>query len=160
MNITSARAVTLYLCLACLPALRAQCPVHSIAVKGRVEHAPREASVRVVLVYPPDTHKKQPPGTDMENNDRTGETAEAVLDGDSFTIPVEFLTNDRRTALTFAVECGRKPRTVIVTLKGIDRSGNIQEDDRVTLDFPRDFKSDDTHHYALRSELVLSGEGR
>jgi len=97
----------------------------------------------------------------MENNDRPGESAEAILDGDTFTIPIEFLTNDRRTVMTFDPHCSRKPRTVLVTLKRNNNSGSNDSDeeyDRVSLDFPRDFKSDDSQHYTLRSDLVLNRE--
>jgi len=150
-------------CLSCIilsacSLTHAQCPVNSIVIRGRVEHAPRNAAVRVLLLYPPDAHRKPLPGTDMQKNDQPGESAEAVLDGDAFTIPVEFLTNDRRTVMNFSPACNRKPRTVVVTLKQNDRSGGVQEQDRVSLDFPRDFKSDDSRHYTLRSDLVLNGQ--
>jgi len=160
MNFTLGRTLVRIscICFTACPLLHAQCPVNSIVIKGRVERAPRDASVRVLLVYPPDRHGKHPPGTDMENNDRAGESAEAVLDGDAFTIPVEFLTNDRRTVMNFNPACNRKPRTVVVALKRNDRSGGSDEEqDRVSLDFPQDFKSDDSQHYRLRSDLVLSG---
>ena len=163
MTLTLARtlALTAFLLLTTCPSLLAQCPVNSIAIKGRVEHPPRNASVRVLLLYPPDPHGKHPPGTDadMEKNDQPGEAAEAILDGDAFTIPVEFLTNDRRTVMSFSSACSRKPRSVVVTLKqnGGSSSGD-QELDRVSLGFPRDFKSDDSRHYMLRSDLVLNGQ--
>ena len=139
--------------------IQAQCPVNSIAIKGRVEHPPRNATVRVQLFYPPDPHKKLPPGVD-EPRPQAGEAAEAVLDGDAFTVPVEYLTNDSRTVLTFKPGCARKPQSVVVTLKASDNSsGNDQQEyDHVTLDFPRDFKSDDSQHYMLRSELVLNSD--
>jgi len=147
------------ICLIACPLLHAQCPVNSLVIKGRVEHPPRNASVRVLLLYPPDPHKKYPPGTGMESNERPGESAEAILDGDAFTIPVEFLTNDSRTEMTFKSKCNRRPQTVVVTLKQNDESGsNDQEYDRISLDFPRDFKSDDSQHYTLRSDLVLNRE--
>jgi len=163
MTVGAARVVFRLSCISLITCslAQAQCPVNSIVIKGRVEHAPRNTSVRVVLLYPPDPHRKNPPGTDMENNDQPGESAEAVLDGDVFTIPVEFLTNDRRTVMNFNSACSRKPRTVVVTLKQNDGSGGEdQEQDRVSLDFPHDFKSDDSRHYMLRSDLVLSGQQR
>jgi hypothetical protein len=138
------------------PRLRAQCPVNSIMIKGRVEHAPRNASVRVVLLYAPDPHKKYPATTGMEDQERPGESAEAILDGDAFTIPVEFLTHDSRSEMTFKSKCNRQPQTVVVTLKRSNTSDNEnQEYDRISLDFPRQFKSDDSRHYLLRSDLVL-----
>jgi hypothetical protein len=146
------------ICLIACPLLRAQCPVNSVVIKGRVENPPRNASVRVVLLYPPDRHARNLPGTDMQNNERPGESAEAILDGDVFTIPVEFLTNDSRTEMNFKPKCSRQPQTVVVTLKKGDSSNSSsdQEYDRVSLDFPREFKSDDSRHYMLRSDLVLN----
>lgn len=145
--------------LTACPLLSAQCPVNSIVIKGRVEHMPRNASVRVLLLYPPDPHQKYPTGTGMENNQRPGESAEAILDGDAFTIPVEFLTNDSRTEMTFKSKCNRKPQTVVITLKQNNSSGSSNDVyDSVSLDFPREFKSDDSRHYTLRSDLVLNGQ--
>lgn len=158
MTFTAARTLALVsLSLAVCPLLHAQCPVNSIIIKGRVEHPPRNASVRVLLLYPPDTHKKYPTTSGMEERARPGESAEAILDGDAFTIPVEFLTNDSRTEMTFKSKCNRQPQTVIITLKRSNASNNDDpEYDRVTLDFPREFKSDDSRHYTLRSDLVLN----
>lgn len=158
MTLTLARTLALVsLGLMTCPLLHAQCPVNSIMIKGRVERAPRNASVRVVLLYPPDPHKKYSTTTGIENHERPGESAEAILDGDAFTIPVEFLTNDNRTEMTFKSKCNRQPQTVVVTLKRSNPSGgDDQEYDRVTLDFPREFKSDDSRHYVLRSDLVLN----
>ena len=159
MNFTLAGTLARISCigLTACPLLAAQCPINSVVIKGRVEHPPRNASVRVLLLYPPDRHGKKLPGTDMENNERPGESAEAILDGDAFTIPVEFLTNDSRTERTVKSRCGRQPQSVVVTLKQSDGSGgNDQEYDRVSLDFPREFKSDDSRHYMLRSDLVLN----
>ena len=144
-------------CLITCSLLCGQCPVNSIVIKGRVERPPRNASVRVVLLYPPDRHAKGLPGTDMQSNQRPGESAEAILDGDLFTIPIEFLTNDGRTEMSYLSKCNRKPQTVVVTLKKNDNSaGNDDELDRLSLDFPREFKSDDSRHYVLRSDLVLN----
>lgn len=163
MNFTLARTLGRIscMCLMACPLLCAQCPVNSIVIKGRVENPPRNASVRVLLLYPPDTHKKYPTGTGMENNQRPGESAEAILDGDAFTIPVEFLTNDSRTVMTFKSKCNRQPQTIVITLKESDNSGGKdQEYDRVSLDFPRDFKSDDSQHYMVRSDVVLNHQER
>lgn len=159
MTFTRVRTLALIsvVCLTACLLSYAQCPVNSIAIKGRVEHPPRNASVRVVLVYPPDRHAKNSP-TGIENKERPGESAEAILAGDAFTIPVEFLTNDSRTEMTFKSRCTRQPQTIVVTLKGKDTSGSNEGEayDRVTLDFPRQFKSDDSRHYTLRSDLVLN----
>lgn len=158
MTFTLARnlAYVSCICLMLCSLLQAQCPVNSVVIKGRVEHAPRNASVRVLLLYPPDRHGKNPPGTDMQNNERPGESAEAILDGDTFTIPVEFLTNDNRTEMTFKSKCNRQPQTIVVTLKRSDSPDSDQDLDRVSFDFPREFKSDDSRHYTLRSDLVLN----
>jgi len=159
MTFPSARTLARISCigLAACPLLSAQCPIHSVVIKGRVEHPPHNASVRVLLLYPPDRHGKNLPGSDLDNNERPGESAEAILDGDAFTIPVEFLTNDRRTEMSFKVRCSRQPQRVVVTLKKRDGSdSNDPVYDRVALDFPREFKSDDSHHYTLRSDLVLN----
>lgn len=144
------------ICLVLCSLSYAQCPVNSVVIKGRVEHVPRNASVRVVLLYPPDRHAKNLPGTDMQNNQRPGESAEAILDGDTFTIPIEFLTNDSRTTMTYTAKCTRQPQTIVVTLKRGDSSDSDQDLDRVQLDFPSEFKSDDSRHYTLRSALVLN----
>ncbi|HYA47936.1 MAG TPA: hypothetical protein VEE87_00045 [archaeon] len=114
-----------------------QCPVDSVIVKGRVESAPRSASVRVQLVYAKEIK---------------GESAEATLDGATFNIPIEFLTQSRKPVLlgNLRTKCDRKPATVIVTLVEGD-----QEDDRVSLDFIKDFKTDGFGVYTLRSEVTL-----
>lgn len=159
MKSTLARTLVQIFCMGAMvcPSLQAQCPMNSIVIKGHVEHPPHNASVRVLLLYPPDPHRKHPVGTD--NNDRPGESAEAILDGNTFTIPVEFLTNDSRTEMSFLPKCSRKPHTVVVTLKQNDPSGsNDQEYDRISLDFPGEFKSDDSRHYRLRSDVILNGQ--
>lgn len=136
---------------------RAQCPVNSIVIKGRVEHLPRNASVRVELLYPPDPHRKRVPGTDMQETER-GEAAEAILDGDKFSIPIEFVTNNRRPLMSFGSRCDRKPDSVVITLKENGRVNEKGEErDRVTLDFPQDFKSDDAKHFTV-SDVVLNGQ--
>jgi|HubBroStandDraft_1064217.scaffolds.fasta_scaffold562228_1 hypothetical protein len=122
----------------------AQCPVDSVTIKGRVEHLPRNASVRVQLVYP---------------KDQRGESTEAILDGATFTIPVEFVTTDRRTTMNFNPRCEHKPRTVVVTLQESAASTeSVREYDHISLDFPHDFKTDDSQHYTVRSEVVLDGQ--
>lgn len=116
----------------------ASCSVDVVIVNGRVEHAPRNASVRVQLVYP-----KQ----------KKGELGETTLEGGSFRIQIPFLTQSRTPLLTNLPEkCDRKPETVVVTLVEAD-----QEYDHVSLDLARDFKLADPSAYALRSEVVLHG---
>jgi|HubBroStandDraft_5_1064220.scaffolds.fasta_scaffold135150_1 hypothetical protein len=62
----------------------AQCPVNTVMVRGRVERAPANATVRVQLLY----SKKQP-----------GEAGDATLEDSKFDIPIEFLTGRRRSKL-------------------------------------------------------------
>src|SRR2546426_1299033 len=98
----------------------AQCPIDTVIVKGRLEHAPRDAKVRVQLVYP---------------KDLPGESGETSVENGTFSIPIEFLTLSKRPLLRNLPErCNRKPRTVNVTLIGAD-----QEYDPVSLDFAKDF---------------------
>ena len=116
----------------------AQCSVDVVIVNGRVEHAPRDASVRVQLVYP-----KQ----------EKGELGETTLEGSSFRMQISFLTQSSRPLLTnLPAKCHRKPETVVVTLVEGD-----QEYDQVSLDLARDFKLADSSAYAPRSEIVLQG---
>lgn len=153
------RTLTFAAILSASLAAHAQCPVNSIVVKGHVEHLPRNASVRVELVYPPDPRASRRRGGDFDQNGPRGEAAEAILDGNKFTIPVEFVTNNRRTLMSFGSRCDRKPESVVITLKENDRVNEKGEErDRVTLDFPHDFKSDEASRYTLRTELVLDGE--
>jgi len=118
----------------------AQCSVDVVIVNGRVENAPRNARVRVQLVYP---HQK------------TGESGETTVEGgSSFRIPIWFLTQSRAPVLigTLLEKCDRKPKTVVVSLVEAD-----QEYDHVSLDLAQDFKLVDPSHYAPRSEIVLHG---
>jgi hypothetical protein len=119
----------------------AQCSVDTVIVQGRVEHAPPNASVRVRLVYP---------------KDQLGESAEATVENEAFSIPVEFLTQSRRPVLigSLAEKCDRKPKTVVVTLVQRDHD---REYDRVSLELAKDFKMIDKSAYSLRSEIVLQG---
>jgi hypothetical protein len=117
----------------------AECPVDTIILKGRVEHATGGAKVRVLLVYP----KAVP-----------GESGEASVEDGTFRIPIEFLTLSKRPLLRNLPEkCDRKPRTVNVTLMEGD-----QESESLSLDLVRDFRLADPSAYALRSELVLEGK--
>ncbi len=119
----------------------AMCPVDVVVVKGRIEHLPDNAAVRVQLVYP---------------GNLGGDTGEATSVDVNFTVPVEFITQSRRPLLvgTFREKCDRKPETVIVTLVGRDPA---HEYDRVSLDLARDFKKTDSNTYRLKSEIVLKG---
>ena len=117
----------------------AECPVDTIVVKGRVEHAPTNAKIHVQLVYA----KK-----------RGGDSAEATLQEDGrFNIPIDFLTQSHKPLVDGMFEkCDRKPETVIITLMGDDSS---QTYNRILLDFGKDFEKSDPSLYALRSEIVM-----
>ena len=118
----------------------AVCAVDVVIVKGRVDHAPDHAIVRVQLVY---------------SKDVAADSGEVTVENGRFSVPVEFLTQSRRPVVNGILEkCNRRPKTVIVTLV---ESGQDQEYDRVSLDFAKDFKMADSSAYTLRSELVLSG---
>jgi len=107
----------------------AMCPVDVLVVKGRVEHPPDNATVRVQLVYP---------------GNLGGDSGEATSVDVNFTVPVG----------TFREKCDRRPETVIVTLVGRDPA---HEYDRVSLELARDFKKTDSNTYRLKSEIVLKG---
>ena len=116
------------------------CSVDDVVVRGRVDHAPRNAKVRVQLVYARDT---------------PGELGDVTIESGMFSIPVEFLTESRRPVFNGVLEkCSRRPKTVIVTLVERDQD---HEYARVTLDFPKDFKMAGPNTYTLRSEVVLNG---
>ncbi len=117
---------------------RATCSVDVVMVRGRVDHAPSDAKVRVQLIY---------------SGDVAGESGEVTVEDGRFSIPVDFLTQSRRPVVNGILEkCGRRPKTVIVTLLGSDG-----EYDRVSLNFAKDFRMSDPTAYALRADLVLDG---
>ena len=114
----------------------AQCPVDSIVVKGRVENANPHSTVRVQLVFP----KHKP-----------GESGEATVEDGAFQLPIEFVTEQSSIFANLPTRCGRRPKTVIVTLLE-----NDQQADQVFLDFARNFQLADPSAYTLRSKLVLN----
>jgi hypothetical protein len=117
---------------------RAQCPVDTVIIKGRVvETANAHSKVRVQLVYP----KKRP-----------GESGEVTVEGGAFQLPIEFVTMQSSILTNLPKRCGRKPKTVVITLLE-----NDQESDQVFLDFAKNFKMADASAYTLRSEVVLNG---
>jgi hypothetical protein len=117
----------------------AECPVDTVILKGRVEHASLGARIQVQLVYPKGV---------------TGETGETSVEDGAFHIPIEFLTLSKRPLLRNLPEkCDRKPKTVNVTLIEGDQQG-----EPLSLDFARDFKVADASAYTLRSDLVLQGK--
>ena len=116
---------------------RAQCPVDTVIIKGRVvENAKAHSKVRVQLVYP-----RKP-----------GESGEVTVEDGAFQIPIEFVTIQSSIFTNLPKRCGRKPKTVVITLLE-----NDQESDQVFLDFAKNFKMADTSAYTLRSEVVLNG---
>jgi hypothetical protein len=131
---SSARTLRCAILLA--TAARAQCPVHTIILKGHVENPAPNSRIRLQLSYP----KQQ-----------SAESAEATLQDGSFRLPIEFLTQSSRPLLrNLKPKCDRKPNAVIVTLL----VGN-EEANQITLDFLRDFTMIDASAYAPRSEIVM-----
>lgn len=117
---------------------RAQCPVNTVIVKGRVvETANAHSKVRVELVYP----KEKP-----------GEAGEVTVEDGAFQIPIEFVTMQSSIFTNLPKRCGRKPKTVVITLLE-----NDQQSDQVFLDLAKSFTMTDASAYSPRSELVLNG---
>jgi len=115
------------------------CSVDVVIVRGRVDNAPSNSTVRVQLIY---------------SRAMAGESGEVPVENGRFSIPIEFLTQSRRPIVNGLLErCDRRPETVIVTLGASDQD---HEYDRVSLDFAKDFKMADPSAYTLRSELVLN----
>jgi len=117
---------------------RAGCSVDTVIVRGEVKHAPRNAKVRVQLIFA---------------KEQLGDSGETTIENDTFSVPIEFLTQSRKPVLMGLREkCDRKPKTVVITLVEGD-----QEYDQVSLDFAKDFQITDPTAYTLRSKLVLNG---
>ena len=137
--ISARKKILLFLCAGltlCLGAW-AQCPVDTIVVSGRVQNSSSDSKVRVQLVYP----KGKP-----------GESGEVTVSDGSFRIPLEFVTEQSSIFTNLPKRCGRRPKSVEISLIENDR-----EADRVSLDFSRSFRLVDASAYALRSEVVLKG---
>ena len=116
------------------------CPVDEVVVRGRIDRPPRNAEVRVQLVY---------------TNDKPGESGDITPETDKFSLPVEFLTQSREPIVNGSFgKCGRKPITVIVTL--LDSEGK-REYDRISFNFAKDFKMIDSSTYVLKSNVLLKG---
>ena len=116
---------------------QAQCPVDTVLIRRRVKNASPDSIVRVQFVFP----KEKP-----------GESGEVTVEDGTFQIPLEFVTTQSSIFSNLPKRCGRKPKSVEITLVE-----NHQEVDRLSLDFSKAFKMEDASAYALRSELVLSG---
>jgi hypothetical protein len=114
----------------------AQCPVHRVVLRGHIASPAPKSTIHVQLIY----QDKKP-----------GEAADLIPEGDSFRIPIEFLTQSSRPLLqNLPARCGRKPQQVVVSLLVGD-----QERDSVLLKFPADFDQTDPSDYLVRSEVVL-----
>ena len=117
----------------------AVCPVDDVIIRGQVGQPPRNAKVRIQLVYA---------------REMPGESADTTLDGPKFTLAVDFLTQSRKPLLNGAFEkCGRRPETVTVTL--LDGEGS-RKYDRVSLPF-RNFKMTTPSTYTWGTEVLLKG---
>jgi hypothetical protein len=132
---------TLSICVICSGAfLHAECPIDTIIVNGGVEHAPRNAIVKVQLIYP---------------KDKIGESGDVTVEDGSFRIPILFFTQSRAPFLNGSIppeKCARKPKTIVVSL-----IANDQEYDRISLDMAKDFNKIELSAYTLRSEILLRG---
>lgn len=114
----------------------AQCPVHRVVVRGHVASPAPKSTIHVQLVY---------------SDKKPGEAADLIPVGDSFRIPIEFLTQSSRPLLeNLPARCGRRPQSVVVSLLAGD-----QKRDSVLLRFPADFDQTDPSDYLARSEVVL-----
>jgi hypothetical protein len=116
------------------------CGTEVVIVRGRVEHSPPGAVVRVELVFPKQQH---------------GESGDVTVEDGKFTIEIPFLMQSHAPVLmgTLREKCDRKPASVIVQLMNSDKS---QDFNRVSLDFKKDFKMADASAFEPRSEIVLS----
>ena len=123
-------------CTFLIAAAHAQCPVHTIILKGHVENPTPNTRVRAQLSY---------------SKPQSGESAETTLDNGSFHLPVEFLTQSTKPFLrNVKPKCDRKPAEVVITLF----TGDAQKD-QLTLAFPRDFTMTDASAYAPNAEIVF-----
>ncbi|HET9309275.1 MAG TPA: hypothetical protein VFO46_24895 [Candidatus Sulfotelmatobacter sp.] len=84
--------------------------------------------------------------------DKPGESGEVTVEDGVFQIPIEFVTAQSSIFTNLPKRCGRKPKTVVITLVE-----NDQECDQVFLDFAKNFKMADASAYTLRSEVLLNG---
>jgi hypothetical protein len=134
-----ALAGILSICAVCSATFsHASCSFDVVIVKGRVEEAPPKSRVRVQLVYP---------------NQKSGESGEVTVDGESFRVQIPFFTQSRAPIVDGSFgKCGRKPKTVLVTLIDADH-----EYDRVSLDLAKDFTMTDPSAYTVRSGILLHG---
>jgi hypothetical protein len=127
------------------------CGTEVVILKGQVENPPRDASVRVQLLYAKKQQKQL-----GKQEEQPGESGEVTVENGRFTIQIPFL-NQYREPVIFAGlrdKCDRKPKTVVVTLLEGDQD---EERDRVSLDLTKDFTKADATAYTPRSDIVLRG---
>jgi hypothetical protein len=84
--------------------------------------------------------------------EKPGEAGEVTMEDGAFQIPIEFVTMQSSIFNNLPKRCGRKPKTVVITLLV-----NDQQSDQVFLDFAKNFKMTDASAYTLRSQVVLNG---
>jgi hypothetical protein len=107
-------STSLALCVIACP----QCPVDTVIIRGRVvETANARSKVRVQLVYP---------------KERPSESGEVTVEDGAFQIPIEFVTMQSSIFTNLPKRCGRKPKSVVITLLE-----NDQESDQVFWILPR-----------------------
>ena len=105
------------------------CPVDEVIVRGRIDHPPSNANVRVQLVYA---------------NNVQGESGDITPETEKFTLALDFLTQSRKPIINSAFgKFERRPISVIVTLSN---SAQNREYDRISFDFQTDFKMADPTH--------------
>ena len=129
--------------LACPAPAHALCSTNVVILKGHVDNAPDNSSVRVQLFYP--------------KQKEAGDSGEVTVEEGTFRIQIPYLTQSRAPVLLGSLheKCDRKPQAVVVTL--------IKEDteyDRVSLDFGKDFRMVDPSAYIVNSDVMLRGIGR
>jgi len=133
-------AYVLWICAISTPRLLlAVCPMHLVIVKGNVEHAGRNAIVRVQLLYP----KQQ-----------GGDSSDETVEDGPFTLQVPFYTQSHHPVLvgSLAEKCNREPESVVISLLRGD-----QEYDRVSLKIKEDFTRPYESAYVSKTKIVLRG---
>lgn len=93
-------------------AAASSCGTEVVILKGRIENPPRDATVRVQLLYA----KKQQEQLEKEQ-EQSGESGEVTVENGRFTIQIPFLNQYREPVIfaEFRHKGDRKPQTVVVT---------------------------------------------
>lgn len=128
------------------------CGIEVVILKGRVESASRNASVRVQLLY---AKKQKQEQLGKQQQEQLGESGEVTVENGRFTIQIPFLTEYDEPVIfaEFRHKC-RKPKSVVVTLLEGDQN---EERDRISLDMAKDFTKADANAYKPRLDIVLHG---